>query len=138
MRIVVVDASVVAAAFFPEPHHDAAREVLASSRVLYAPELLLAEVANVVWKRHTRAELSASDAEALLADVLSLPIEYTPTAALISMALPLALRTGRTVYDCLYLALAVTRGAILITGDQRLANALSGTPLAAHVQTLAE
>ena len=137
MRITVVDASVVAAAFFREPHHDAAKAILASDRTLRAPELLLAEVANVAWKRHTRGELAGMEAEALLADVMLLPIEYTPTAALVSLALPLALRTGRTVYDCLYLALAVRHRAVLVTGDQRLANALSGTPLAAHVQVLA-
>lgn len=137
MKICVVDASVVAAAFFPEPQHDAAKAILASGRTLCAPELLLAEVANVIWKRHTRGELAAMEAEALLADVMLLPIEYTPTAALVSLALPLTLRTGRTVYDCVYLALAVRQRAVLVTGDQRLANALSGTPLAGHVQTLA-
>jgi predicted nucleic acid-binding protein len=137
VKISVVDASVVAAAFFRESHHDAAKAILASSLTLRAPELLLAEVANVVWRRYTRGELAAMEAEALLADVMLLPIEYTPTAALVSLALPLALRTGRTVYDCLYLALAVRHRAVLVTGDQRLARALSGTPLAAHVQMLA-
>jgi predicted nucleic acid-binding protein len=134
----VVDASVVAAAFFPEPGRDAARAILASGGTLLAPDLLLAEVASVMWKRHGRGELAASEAEALLADVLRLPIEYVPAAGLIDVALPLALRTGRTVYDCLYLALAIRHRTVLVTGDLRLVNALSRTPLAAYVSGLVE
>jgi predicted nucleic acid-binding protein len=40
------------------------------------------------------------------------------------------------VYDSLYIALAVARDSILVTADDKLANALSGGPLAAHVRTL--
>jgi predicted nucleic acid-binding protein len=32
---------------------------------------------------------------------------------------------GRTVYDCMYVTLAVMSGAPLITADERLANALA-------------
>jgi predicted nucleic acid-binding protein len=133
VRTAVVDASVVAAAFFPEPHHETARGILSSGWDFRAPDLLLAEVGNVVWKRHSRGELSALEAEALLADVLQLPIHYTPAAALVGMALPLAIRLRRTVYDCLYLALAARDGTGMLTSDQRLVNAVAGTPLAAHI-----
>jgi predicted nucleic acid-binding protein len=138
MKSAVLDASVVAAAFLPEPHHNVAKAVLASERTWCAPDLLMAEVANVVWKRQVRGELTAAEATALVADVLLLPIRYAPAAALVDVALPLAMRTGRSVYDCLYLALAATRGAVLLTGDQRLVNAVSGTPVAAYVAWIGE
>ena len=67
MKTIVVDASVVAAAFFPEPHHETAEGILASGWDLCAPDLLLAEVGNVVWKRHMRGELTTPEAEALVA-----------------------------------------------------------------------
>ncbi len=131
---IVVDASVVAAAFFPEPHRAAAAALLADDEELVAPELLLAEVANVIWKRHGCGEIDAAEANDLLADVLRLPISYIPAAELIESALELAVALRRTVYDSLYLALAVREGAVMVTGDERLVNAISSTPLAASIR----
>jgi len=91
---IVVDASVVAAAFFPEPHRAAAAALLADGEELVAPDLLLAEVANVIWKRHGRGEIEAAEANDLLADVLRLPISYIPAAELIESALELAVAGG--------------------------------------------
>ena len=138
MNAIVVDASVVATAFFPEPLHQMSVGILASGQILRAPDLLLAEVGNVVWKRHGRSELTAAEAESLLGDTVGLPIEYAPSMGLVSLALSLALRTGRTVYDCLYLALAVSSQTILVTADQRFVNGLTGTPFAASVRWLGE
>jgi predicted nucleic acid-binding protein len=48
-------------------------------------------------------------------------------------ALDLAIRFDRSVYDCLYLALAVRTKSVMVTADHRLANALAGGPLGKHV-----
>jgi predicted nucleic acid-binding protein len=134
----VVDASVVAAAFFPERHADACRSLLASGRELHAPDLVYAETANVIWKRRRRGEIEEQEAAGLLTDILRLPLRTTASEPLFETALALALRTGRTVYDCLYLALALREGAIMVTCDRRLANALSGGPLDSHVAWIGE
>ena len=41
--------------------------------------------------------------------------------------------SNRTVYDCLYLALAVQLGGTMVTADEKLINALAATPWAAHL-----
>ena len=51
-------------------------------------------------------------------------------------ALAIAIAHRRTVYDSLYVGLAVARESIRVTADEKLASALSGGPLAAHVRTL--
>lgn len=134
MRHIVVDASVVASAIFPEPHSNAARSVLRAGHLLHAPELIYAEVANVIWKRTRRGEISSDEAEALFDDVMDLPIETVPLDELSPVALQLAVRSGQTVYDCLYLALAVRMKAALLSGDKRLVSALAGTPFESHVE----
>lgn len=129
----VVDASVVAAAFFADNDAGACRALLASGRTLHAPDLLHAEVANVIWRRRRLGEIDDQEAADLLADVLRLPLEMAPTGPLAEAALQIAIATDRTVYDCLYLALAVREDAVLLTGDQRLVNALAGSPLERHI-----
>ena len=133
MKSCVLDASVVAAAFFREPHAAAARALLATEREFHAPDLIYAEVASVFWKRQRRGEIDEAEATELLADVLSLPLWPTPSEELLPAALQLAMKTGRTVYDCLYLALAVANKTVMVSADKRLVNALSGGPLRKHV-----
>jgi predicted nucleic acid-binding protein len=136
MKPLVVDASVVAAAFFTEKHTKAAQAVLLSRETLCAPDLIYAEIANVIWKRHSRGEIDKKEATDLLADVLALPLDITPSEQLITAALELALRTGRTAYDCLYVALAVQKETVVFSGDQRLVNALARGPLKDHIALL--
>ncbi len=133
MKSCVVDASAICAAFFQEEHAVAAQRLLASDCNLHAPELIIAEVANVIWKRVTRDEIDADEATALLADFRQLPLQLTPSDALIEAALAIALETGRTIYDSLYLALAIDRGCRFVTVDKRFINALTDTPLSKHV-----
>ena len=52
-------------------------------------------------------------------------------------SLEIALAHHRTVYDGLYVALAVARDAVLVTADARLADAFVGSPLRGHVEPLA-
>ena len=133
MKRCVIDASVVAAALLQEEHAGPARVVLLCGAELLAPDLIIAEMANVFWKRFTRGELDGNEAAALLSDFLALPIALTPSIDLIETALELATRTGRTVYDCLYIALALSCDSVLLTADERLVNSLKTTPLSRHI-----
>jgi len=133
MKACVIDASVIAAAFFQEQFAQVAAAMLASDRPLHAPDLVISEFASVIWKRQRRKEIDNTEAAELLADFRSLPLRLTSSNELIESALELALRTGRTVYDCLYLALAVRTKSIMVSADNRLVNALLGTPLEKHI-----
>jgi predicted nucleic acid-binding protein len=64
----VVDASVVAKWFLPEAHKDKAekilRDFLDDKVELAAPDLLIAEFGNVLWKRSTQKTKDISPAQA--------------------------------------------------------------------------
>lgn len=137
MKALVPDASVVAKLLFEEEGSDRAEAALSGpGTALLAPDLLLAEVAGVIWKRARRGELTEQQARESLERLLALPVELAPTRDLVADALDLALATDRTVYDCLYLALAIASDAKLLTADERLVNALRPTTAAQHVQWL--
>ena len=61
-------------------------------------------------------------------------LRIVATGPIQTQALQLAVETGRTVYDALYLALAVAEDCTLVTADERFANALQGTPHATRVR----
>jgi predicted nucleic acid-binding protein len=136
MNRVVIDASVVVKLYFEEPHTQAAEQCIAQAEELLAPDLLWAETANVIWKRHRRGDIAAEAAMTIARNAMALPVVIHPSADLVPDALDLAMQYNRTVYDCLYLALAVKSGAVFITADARLTNALADTPLRKYVAVL--
>ena len=136
MTSYVIDASIVAVALLKEPGMERARAFLEQETSLSAPDLIFPELANVVWKRASRDELSSEEADRMLTHILRLPFEITRSTELLPRALTLACQTRRTVYDCLYLALAVRTNSVLVTADKRLVNSLARGPLARHIISL--
>ena len=137
MSVFVVDASVVVKWFVPEIHSDKARRLLEAPHEYVAPDLLFAETANTIWKRIRRQELTADEGQLLVADVGQIAVETVSCRALAEDAHALANATGRTVYDCMYVALAIRLNTRSITADDRLEDALRKFPAVAdHVQLL--
>lgn len=136
MNAVVLDASVLIKLFIEEPGSVEAVAAVESAEQLLAPDLLLAESSDILWKRVQRDELDATVADELLTDILQMQIQYTPTRDLVEVALRLAIETKRTVYDALYLALAIQADAVLLTADERLVNSLDSAPYAARLRPI--
>lgn len=126
----VVDASVVIKWLIDEPLHDNARRLLAAGENLHAPDLLIAEVGNIAWKKATRKEIEASQARSIALALPDLPLSLHASDELIDRALQIALVINHPVYDCLYLACAEVLNATLVTADERLGKATAGTALA--------
>jgi predicted nucleic acid-binding protein len=119
--------------FVPEVHSSDAARLRNPTYELHVPGLFDVEVANIVWKKIRRGELSRQEGDQIIAQIALLPIQRHPDLTLVALAFDLADRTQRTVYDCLYLALAMQLGGQVVTADQRLINSLTATPWAMHV-----
>lgn len=134
MSAVVVDASVGVKWFLPEVHSAEARQWRNGAVELHTLAFFFdLEIANILWKKVWRAEITRADADLILAQLPPLPITRYSEAPLLPSAFDLADRAQRTVYDCLYLALAIHLGGRMLTADQRLYNSLTGTPWAPHL-----
>ena len=116
----VVDASVAIKWYLPEPHDDCAARLRREGTDLDAPDLLYAEVANALWKRVRRGELTTEVAGRIVDAISRLPIEVHPSRLLSGAALQIACSTGLTVHDSLYLATALLTDGRLVTADRRL------------------
>lgn len=106
--------------FANEPESERAARLLVEERPLLAPDLMPVEAANVWWKKVRRHEMEVSDLGQAIVNLLALGIVLHPSATLLGRAAGLAVEVGHTVYDCLYLVLAVDRGARLATADEGL------------------
>ncbi|MGA8762513.1 MAG: type II toxin-antitoxin system VapC family toxin [Candidatus Sulfotelmatobacter sp.] len=91
----------------------------------FVPDLFWVELANVLWKAVRRRRLSLKNAEFAFSQMRELGIPTLPSAPFLSEALRLAASYDLTVYDGVYVVLAVQSGVELVTADERLANALA-------------
>ncbi len=128
----VVDASVAAKWFLPaagETLTDEALDLLrryTQGQIRFlVPDLFWAEFANILWKAVRQGRWIKGAAEEALAAMQQRNLPTVPARALLKEAFTIATTFDRTVYDGLYVALAVSSKAPLITADERLAHALA-------------
>lgn len=124
----VVDANVALKWLVEEEGSREAEELL--DRPLAAPDLLVAEVGNVLWGKARRGELTPDEAAEAAGRLGTAGVALHPSAPLLAAAVRLGLELGHPVYDCLYLVLARELGTRLVTADGRLITRLaaSGRP----------
>lgn len=139
MAAIVLDASVMVALYVEEPLSAAARRTLVRSREagddLHAPDLLLIECANALWKRVRRRELDRDSAMQAITELSMLEeLDRHPMdERLVPPALSLAIAHSLTAYDAAYAALAVQLGGVVLSGDARFVGLASqaGLPVVA-------
>lgn len=134
MRGFILDAGVAAKWVLPahgEPLADEAVRILrrftAGELDLWAPDLFWCEVGNILWNAVRAGRMSPASAAEAIDRLVRLNLFTVPTSRLVPGALGIAVRYQRTVYDAIYVAVAVDSGRPLVTADERLANALAGT-----------
>ena len=133
---VVIDASVALKWVLAEEGSDAA-DALLEVDDLVAPSLWQLEVANALWRRVVRGELSSPEADERLTALLSAPVATVPLEEVLAAAFRLAGDLNHPVYDCLYLALALREDTHVVTADRRFVAAAGALPaLFARVRML--
>jgi predicted nucleic acid-binding protein len=122
-EVFVVDAS-VAVKWVVEEDGTAAALALRKRGLLIAPELLVAECANILWKKKQRSELSKREALFAARLLARADMELVSTRALLASATEIAIDLDHPAYDAFYLALALARNCRLVTADARLLRVL--------------
>ena len=132
MSLIVLDASIAAKWFLPESDETLTTEALIlldryrkNEIQIIVPDLFWVEFASVLWKAIRRGRFPKTSADAALADLTQYDFPTFPTVNLIGKAFEIATTYERTVYDSLYVALAVQTNSQLITADERLANSVA-------------
>ena len=132
----IVDASVAFKWMFVEEGSEAAQALLGRDD-LRAPNLLLVELGNALWKKSMRGELSERDAYAAQLSIVSSFVMIQSEADLIRRAIEMAIALEHAIYDCVYLALAEHMADTLVTADGKFWNKVAASAYKDHVQLLA-
>lgn len=86
-------------------------------QTLHAPELIDVEVTQVLRRYSTSGQLDTERGRAVLADLTDFPMRRHPHGVLLERVWEL--RHNLSAYDAVYLALAESLDAALLTDDQR-------------------
>jgi predicted nucleic acid-binding protein len=125
--VILIDASVAFKWFVPEEGAAEAQRLLVESDSVVAPELVIAEVGNALWKVHRRGALSAENYTIAFSDLCRSFTELLRLDELVVRASEIARELDHPIYDCFYLACAEREEAQLVTADQRLLRVLTGS-----------
>jgi predicted nucleic acid-binding protein len=120
----VIDAS-IAVKWVVEEDGTSEALILRRRAKLIAPELLVAECANILWKKVLRDELSKDEAYLAARLLQTAEMEFLPTRSSLEAATRMAVELNHPAYDCLYLALATERDCRFVTADERFVCKLS-------------
>jgi len=133
---VIVDASVAFRWFVDERGSEDALALLRAEEPLFAPEILLPEVAGALRAAVAAGALDAADAREAIARLPRVLTQLTPAATTTARAFDLSLELGRSVMACSYLALADLLDDSLVTADRQLLKALSGHRLESRLRVI--
>jgi len=121
--VIVVDASAVIEVLLRTPAAVAVEaRLFDSGETLHAPHLIDVEVAQVLRRYALAGRIDPEHCRAALEVVLDMPLRRYAHDFLLSRIWQL--RGNLTAYDAVYVALAETLDAPLLTRDRRLANAV--------------
>ena len=133
--IAIVDSSVAVKWYAAEADSALAEKLLLHP--IGAPDFILAEVGNALWKKVQRSELRIDQALAAMPH-LEASLTLLPASAMAGRALDLAMRLRHPVYDCYFLVLSIDTGLPLITSDARLSECARQLGSDSPVVTLAD
>ncbi len=127
MSTVVVDASMTLSLVYQDESSTQMEEILSATRAgvltLLAPAHWHVEIASSLQRGTRRKRISAEARAPSFALLAELPIAIAPEIPAATDLFALADQTGLSVYDALYLSLALRERALVATADAALGGA---------------
>ncbi|MFN3549689.1 MAG: type II toxin-antitoxin system VapC family toxin [Mesorhizobium sp.] len=116
----IIDANLATYWYVPSPFSGSASAYI--GRIdLAAPQIVMPEAANALLKYMRAGQISVDDFFTAIDHIPKVITTLIDDASLTASAARLSFAHSHTIYDCLYLALALQRGEPLATADGRMA-----------------
>jgi predicted nucleic acid-binding protein len=114
--MLVVDANIAFKWLWPEKDSASAAKLL-DGRLLAAPEFIMTELTNIFWLKVNAKAIKIEDAQDRLREFRAGPVKLLPDYTILDRAFEIAAEIQHSIYDCMYLSLLDSVGAILVTDD---------------------
>jgi predicted nucleic acid-binding protein len=131
--MIVADASALVKLVVEEEHSALARQIILKEtsvgEPIEVPDLAISEVLNTLWVYYTKKKRiteAAYDTAVANFDKIIKNLDIIPATSLKDVALRVAVLKGRSVYDSMYIASSLLKGAPLLTFDVPMRNTASG------------
>lgn len=135
--MIVLDTSVALKWVLNEAGSDRARKTVALA--LTAPDFWRVEAGNGLRKAVKKGEITPDEAAHYLQVLSRAPVRDALTGPLLPVGLKLAIGLNHSLYDCLFLALALERGCRMLTADDAFVEIVGKRPdLSAHIVSLTD
>ncbi len=132
----VVDASVACKWLIEEDDSVEAAPLLARGEPLVAPDLIIPEVCNAMWKKLRGGQATPAQAKAAVEGLAGLFDDLVASVRLAVRAFAIAETLRHPVTDCFYLAVAEQVDTRLITADARRLGHPDETPWAQRATSI--
>lgn len=133
MSDVVLDASIAAKWIFWESGSELAQRLLDEHYLFYVPDIFYVEMDAIIAKKFRKRELNSDEAYVKRAQVQRLALEKWSHLSLADVAFDISVTLTVTIYDAIYLALAVEKETVMWTADDRLVRGIRNTFLSDYV-----
>lgn len=134
---VVIDASIALKWFVPENLRQEAMDILRTEEHIAAPDLLIPDIAALLFEKARRDEITGLQAVTILSCLQSSGLELIPASSVCNRAVEIARTIDRSVYRCFYIAAAERLDTTFITADLSFCAAAHDTGFDGVVRALA-
>lgn len=135
--MIVVDGSVAVKLVTKENGSSTAWERVLRDPERVAPAWVMAEVSSALAKKVRFSGLPLATALEAVAALSAFTFDLADFEPLLPQAMALSQQLNHPFYDCVYLALAIERGAVMLTADGKFTKAASAFGFADRVELLA-
>lgn len=130
--IVVVDASVAAKWYLPEPDSDKAAQFLSAEYECIAPDLIRLEIGSLLLRHVRRRHVAPEEWLSILTERLPAALNVVSSIEYTRAAFDIARAAGGSFYDAIYLAVARVAEAPIITDDAAMMRTARSVNITAH------
>lgn len=133
----VIDSSVAVKWFVREAGYETAKVLLGSSDRFIAPDFLIAEVTNVLWRKARQQEIEIEQVQEAIRELPRYFDSLLPATELASEAFELARVIQHSVYDCMFLACALKfEDTALVIADEKVASKIAAAGFADRIRRI--
>ena len=133
MNQFVVDSSIAVKWFFTEEYTDASLKILDPEIEMHVPSIFFLEIDSIICKKIRRKEISNQESQKVRNGIREMPFYVHSFEDVLEPAYQIAIQTGASIYDCIFLAIALIGNYVMVTANRRFLECIQKSQYLRHI-----